>query len=545
MSLKPESISLVPELTARVARAAFPKGSTFIKMRDELGVLFTDELFASLFPHNGQPALAPWRLALVTIMQFSEGLSDRDAADAVRGHIDWKYALSLELEDSGFDFSVLSEFRARLIAGNAEYLLFETMLNYFKEKGLVKAGGRVRTDSTHILAAVRALNRALCVGETLRAALNSLAVVVPEWLRGFAKAEWYERYGHRIEESHFPKEKAKRQSLVETMGVDGYILLSAIYSQTEWGWLSQLPAVQILRRVWVQQFELVDDKLHFRTDQNIPPGAKMISSPYDIEVTTTCKSNSWYSGYKVHLTESCDEDSPRLITHVETTRAGNGDVDVTPLVHKALSEKKLLPKEHLADTGYGESKQFVESWRDYGIDMIVPARGGNDWQSKANQGFDSNHFDINWEAQTARCPTAKTSASWTEAVDRYDNQVIKIKFSRKDCKRCEVKAQCTKNDCRTITVRPKEQYLALQQARARQAQAEFKEKYKLRAGIEGTISQGVRGFGMRRTRYRGLKKTHLEHLIIATAINLRRYLAWMEEIPLAKTRTSHFATLAA
>jgi transposase len=544
MSLKPESISPVPELTARVARAAFPKGSTFIKMRDELGTLFSDEQFVSLFPNNGQPALAPWRLALVTLMQFSEGLSDRDAADAVRGHIDWKYALSLELEDCGFDFSVLSEFRSRLVAGNAEYLLFETMLNYFKEKGLVKAGGQVRTDSTHVLAAVRALNRALCVGETLRAALNALAVVVPQWLRNFAPPEWYERYGHRIEESHFPKEKVKRHSLVEAMGADGFYLLRAIYTQAELSWLKQVPAIQILRQVWIQQFELNDEKLHFRTDQNIPPGAKMLSSPYDVEVTTTCKANYWYSGYKVHLTESCDEEGPNLITHVETSRAGNGDVDVTPLIHQALKEKELLPKAHLADTGYGESKQFVASRRDYGIDLIVPARGGNDWQSKEKQGFDSNHFAINWEAQTAQCPTNHSSASWTKAVDRYDNEVIKIKFARKDCKNCEVKEHCTKNDCRTITVRPKEQYLALQQARTRQEGEEFKEKYKLRAGIEGTISQGVRGFGMRRTRYRGMKKTHLEHLIIASAMNLRRYLAWLEETPLSRTRTSHFAALA-
>ena len=193
MSLKPEPICPVPQETARVAKAAFPKGSTFIKMRDELGVLFQDELFAALFPKEGQPALAPWRLALVTIMQFAEGLSDRQAADGVRGHLDWKYALSLELEDSGFDFSVLSEFRSRLIAGNAEYLLFETMLNYFKQRGLVKAGGRQRTDATYVLAAVRAINRVVCVGETMRAALNILAEVAPEWLRSFAPDEWYER----------------------------------------------------------------------------------------------------------------------------------------------------------------------------------------------------------------------------------------------------------------------------------------------------------------------------------------------------------------
>src|SRR5712692_3524328 len=200
MSLKPEPICPVPQETARVAKAAFPNGSTFIKMRDELGVLFQDEMFAALFPKVGQPALAAWRLALVTIMQFAEGLSDRQAANAVRGHLDWKYALSLELTDPGFDFSVLCEYRARLIEGNAEYLLFETMLNHLKQRGLLKAGGRQRTDATHVLAAVRAVNRVVCVGETLRATLNSLAEVSPEWLRSFAPEEWYERYAHRIEE---------------------------------------------------------------------------------------------------------------------------------------------------------------------------------------------------------------------------------------------------------------------------------------------------------------------------------------------------------
>jgi transposase len=164
-----------------------------MKMRDELGTLFQDEMFAALFPKNGQPALAPWRLALVTMMQFAEKLSDRQAAHAVRARLDWKYALGLELEDRGFDFSVLSEFRARLIAGNAEYLLFETMLTCLKQRGLIKAGGRQRTDATHVLAAVRAKSSVVCVGETMRAALNVLAEVAPEWLRSFAPDEWYER----------------------------------------------------------------------------------------------------------------------------------------------------------------------------------------------------------------------------------------------------------------------------------------------------------------------------------------------------------------
>jgi transposase len=216
MSLKLEPIGPIPQETVRLAKAVFPEGSTFMKMRDELGTLFQDEMFAALFPKDGQPALAAWRLALVTIMQFAEGLSDRQAAHAVRARLDWKYALGLELADRGFDFSVLSEFRARLIAGNAEYLLFETMLTCLKQRGLIKAGGRQRTDATHVLAAVRAISRVVCVGETMRAALNTLAEVAPEWLRSFAPDEWYERVSRIGWRSiDFPKSRPSAQPLLK------------------------------------------------------------------------------------------------------------------------------------------------------------------------------------------------------------------------------------------------------------------------------------------------------------------------------------------
>jgi transposase len=167
MSLQKQAIDPVPQQTARVARAAFPKGNLYIRMRDEFATVFTDEHFADLFPTCGQPAHAPWQLALVTIMQFVEGLSDRQAADAVRARIDWKYALALTLENPSFDASVLCEFRARLLAGNAETRLFEQMLILFQERDLLKVRGRQRTDSTHVLAFVRGLHRVETLVETV------------------------------------------------------------------------------------------------------------------------------------------------------------------------------------------------------------------------------------------------------------------------------------------------------------------------------------------------------------------------------------------
>jgi len=324
-----------------------------------------------------------------------------------------------------------------------EYVLFEALLNCLKQRGLIKAGGRPRTDATHVLAAVRAISRIVCVGETMRAILNVLAEVAPEWLRSFAPDEWYERYAHRVEEYRLPKEQSKRIALVETIGADGFTLLDAIYTTPELNWLEHVPAVETLRRVWVQQFELLDGKAHFRANDTIPPPPKMICSPYDVEATSGRKLTTWWVGYKVHLTESCDEDLPRLITHVETSRAGNGDVDVTPVIHRALKQKDLLPKEHLTDTNYAEAKQFVQSHQQYNIDLIAPTRADHKWQAKAKQGFDASSFLIDWQAHKATCPAGRDSLSWTPARDRYDNQVIKIKCSIKDCRSCHLKQHYT------------------------------------------------------------------------------------------------------
>ncbi len=210
--LRPFPIGPVPEETARVAHAAFPKGHPYLRLADELGPLFTDELFVALFPARGQPAFSPWRLALATILQFAEGLSDRQAADAVRSRIDWKYVLRLDLADPGFDASVLSEFRTRLIAGTAEFLLLDTRFDWRRTQKLLMARGRQRTDSTHVLAAVRALNRLEVVGEAMRHALNSLAVVAPDWLRAQSRADWLERYDHRAEDARLPTGQEARDT---------------------------------------------------------------------------------------------------------------------------------------------------------------------------------------------------------------------------------------------------------------------------------------------------------------------------------------------
>lgn len=374
MSLQPQPIPPVPEDTAAVARAAFPKGNLYLQIRDTLGSIYQDEIFASLFSTRGQPAQAPWQLALVCVMQFIENLSDRQAADAVRARIDWKYALSLPLSDPGFDYSVLSEFRDRLLAGNAEQLLLDNLLEQLREKKLLKTHKRQRTDSTHVLGAIRSLNRLEMLGETFRAALNSLSVVAPDWLQDHLQTEWFERYSRRTENYRLPKLDSEREALGCTMGQDGFALLDAIYHPTSPEWLGQVPAVETLRRVWLQQFYAPTEagQVQWRTPKDLPPSTLMIHSPYDVEVHYSSKRSVDWVGYKVHVTEICDQGCPHFITGICTTISTRTDDAVVDDVHQTLSQKQLLPKEHLMDAGYITSEHIVNSEKNYDVNLIGP-----------------------------------------------------------------------------------------------------------------------------------------------------------------------------
>ncbi len=389
----------------------------YMHMRDEVGTIYEDESFAHLFPNNGQPAEAPWRLALVTLIQFAEGLSDRQAADAVRGRIDVKYALSLDLSDPGFDASVLSEFRTRLLEGHAEEQLLTAMLTLFKERGWLKARGKQRTDSTHVLAKIRAINRLVCVGETLRHALNCLAIVAPEWLLDHSMPEWVDRYGVRLEDSRLPCGEEDRQAWAQMVGQDGSLLLSALFDPGAPTWLREVPAVDILRRVWVQNYQWTEGKLRWRSAEDIPPAALYISSPYDVDAHYSKKRTTSWVGFKVHVTETCEKDSPHLITHVETTAAPVSDDARTETIHEGLKHKDLLPEQHIVDTGYVDAQLLHSSKQDYGIDLVGPARPDVKWQAQQQTGFDAGHFAIDWQAEQATCPEGHRSISWTPAID--------------------------------------------------------------------------------------------------------------------------------
>lgn len=546
MSLQPEALPAIPEETARVARSLFPKGNRYMWFRDELGAIYHDEQFATLYPNVGQIAEQPWRVAVMSIIQYMENYTDRQAAEAMKTRIDLKYALSLELTDSGFDFSVLSEFRSRLIKGGLEEVLLTTLLSICRERGWLKERGKQRTDSTHIEAAIRIMNRLECVGETLRAALNSLAVVVPDWLRAHVPQEWYDRYAQRMEDFRMPKEATKRDALVGQIGQDGWNLLNWIRQADAPVFLREIPAVEILRQVWLQQFWMEEGHIRWRSNDNIPPAARLISSPYDPQAHMSIKRTTMWTGYKVHLTETCDDQSPHLILHVETTPATTQDMEMTNVIHQELERKQLLPSEHLMDTGYVDGEHIVTSQNQYGVELLGPVVHPGNWQAKDAQGFDISQFVIDWEHRTVTCPEGKMSRKWTVRQERTVPGVIRAQFDKHECLACPSRSQCTQaeKNPRQVTFRPQAHHEAIQAARERQTTQKFKERYAKRSGIEGTISQGVRAFDLRVCRYLGSEKTHVQHLLTAIAMNVVRLFQWQMGDAPAQHRISRFAALA-
>ena len=253
-----------------------------------------------------------------------------------------------------------------------------------------------------------------------------------------------------------------------------------------------------------------------------------------------------FLSYKVHLTETCEKDEVHLITHVETTSAPVSDDARTALIHETLMHKDLLPAQHIVDTGYVDAKLLVESQQNYQIDLIGPTRANYRWQAREKTGFEASKFLIDWQAEQATCPEGHKSLSWTPAIDNRTNEVIKIKFSTKDCQACPSLRLCThsiRHVRRTVTIRPKEQYDALQARRKQETTKDFKALYATRAGVEGTISQGVRTMGLRRSRYIGQDRTHLQHVATAAAINIVRLMSWLNGVPHAKTRQSPLVQL--
>jgi transposase len=561
-----------------------------VLVRDKLGEWLADEQFAGAYGTRGKPGWPPSRLALVTIFQEVEDLTDRQAAEAVRTRIDWKYALGLDLADPGFDHSILSEFRGKVAAGGLEQVVLDALLEKLAAEGLVKAGGKQRTDSTHVTAAVAALNRLELAGESVRAALEALAAAHPAWLeQRICVPDFARRYGTPMTSWRPPVSQARRDELAVAYARDGYGLLEAVYDKTAPAWLRELPAVDVLRRVLLQNYtrtitggkEVIRRREKEPEGDGLPPGHARIASPYDTDARWGVKREEFWLGYKLHITETCDDAPPctcrpaaarqpaapgaraggrhadgrehdktcahlvfpNLITHVATTDATVTDNQMTAAIHAGLAGKNLAPGRHYLDSGYLSAALVVSELARHGSALIGPLLADTSARARAGDGYARADFTVDYDRKTVTCPQGKTAASWTPCAQRGKDAIVAT-FSAADCGPCPARGQCTTSgkNRRQLTVLPRD--LAEAQAAARTAEQaiSFQADYARRAGVEGTMHQAA-SRGARRARYRGLPKTRLDHVYMACALNLLRLEAFWTGTPLDRQRTSHLARL--
>src|SRR6266545_2941782 len=495
-----------------------------VVVRDELDAVFADVEFAEAFAVRGQPGWSPGRLAMITVLQAVEGLTDVQAAAAVRLRLDWNYLLGLSLADRGLDDSVLSEFRTRVVGHGLEARVLDLLVARLVDKGMLKARGKQRTDSTHVLAAVRQLNQVELVGETVRACVEALGA-------DYAR--------------------------------DGAALLRAVWDPSSPAWLAHLPAAEVLRRVLIHNVVVDVDRggravirLREADADGLPPGRCRIVSPYDTDARWGGKRDLTWNGYKLHSSESCDAEPPtgpvddvpdtppNLITNVATTDASVPDVAVTQPIHADLQRRQVLPAEHYVGSGYPSADLLVSSLTTFGVWLVTPMLADTSPQARAGAGFDRAGFTVDWQTATVTCPQGKTNASWTPATQR-GTEVIVAKFPAQACQACPVKSQCTTatHGGRQLTLRPQPVQQALDQARAEQTTTAWQTSYARRAGAESTIAQAVKATHARRARYRGAAKTRLEHNVMAVALNLVRLDACWNGERLGPRRTTHLSRL--
>jgi len=518
MSLQWELGREVPDDTAAVGRVVLAEGNVYRQIGDRFDQLFPDEsVFKPMYADTGRAAIAPLLLSLVTVFQMMDKVPDRTAAEMVGTRLDWKYALHLPLLYTGFHFTDLYAFRVRLLEHGQERLVFDQILANLKALGLLKPRGKMRTDSTHVLAVVHRLTQLELVTECLRVALRAATEVAPEWCERALPPTLREAYSQRQWEYGLSHAEVKRR-LVQA-GKDGFWFLAQV-DQSAPEVIRRLPEVDTLRTVLSQQFP---------QGANGPPakrptGKDVIESPHESEARYATKRGQGWIGYKVQVTESCDDDQPHLIVDLEPTGALANDSPELPNIQARLQRQGTLPGEQQVDQGYMSGENLVQS-AERGINLLgIPLA-----DTQGPQGFQQSDFHIDTGAQEAICPARHRSTVWSERTPGAKGPpATLIRFGARTCQRCPFFGQCTTSrQGRSLTLHP---YRAALEARRAEAKTDaFRERLHLRAGIEATISELARGHGSRSARYRGKAKIRLQAYFTAVAVNLKRVMRWLSQ----------------
>jgi transposase len=438
----------MPPDTYQLACKLLPNTNLYRQIGEQLVDFTCDQDFVDLYPSEGKPALSPALLALVTVFQMVEGLSDRQIAEQVVTRIDLKYALHLPLEYAGFNYSVLSEFRDRLVKHQASCRVFDRLLIKLKELGLISKHSTQRTDSLAVIGAVRQLSRLELVMETVRVALNALEKADSEWLKVHIPASWRERYGQPAQQERLVTNKgttaqAETRTLIRQTGQDGEWLIELLKSSYTSQGLQQLPQVMVLQQVWEQQFELVESEAVLREKVELP-ASQIIETPHDPEVHYSQKRESSWKGYKVHISETVAFDKPQLITDVTTTLAPIGDVEVLKDIQYKLKKRAVKPTTQLVDMGYVSGENLHDSQL-VGIELVGPIRADTSIQARIENGVSLEQFELDYQQQLALCPGGKHSISWSQSQER-GQEVVEVKFSGQSCAECFFYDLCVMGD---------------------------------------------------------------------------------------------------
>lgn len=534
----------IPEETRKIAETVCVGPTAwYLTLSRELRRLYFSLDIESLYPDAGQWGIHPFRAFAFLMLQILEGLSDRGAAAQVRINIGWKYILGLPLEHVGWDHTVLSTERDRLLKAEAASIL-DKQLELLKEKGLLKTS-KQRLDATPVEAYVKSLNRTELIHEAVRNAIEALVQEEPQWLMSIAQPEWKKRYYlDRPFNYRLPKNESEQLKLAQVSGEDGFYIISCIKIANEELRLKleHLSEIGILERILGDQFHPPNDqgKPKLRDQKELKPSGERIASPHETDARRACKGNESWIGYKFHSTETCVKGFPNFITDARIEPATTNDSLTLPKIVERLHAKERLPEKLFVDSGYVNAPFFSKAYLELGLKIVSLLLNGHSWQSKEKKGFDNSHFQIDFSKEQATCPTGYLSSHWKKKKDGH----IDVHFSKFTCSICPFKRDCTKADGRILRVQPESVYEYQQLMRAEQQTSEFKSEYSVRAGAEATQSEFIRTAG-RQSTYRGQAKTNLKFVLAAVGINFARLFRWQAGMRARETPTGKFLCLAA
>lgn len=515
MSLQWQLPREIPADTLQIGQAVLREENVYRQIGERFHAIFPEEsVFAPMYKSTGRGAIPPLLAGLVTVFQMLEKVPDRLAAQYVATRLDWKYALHLPLTYPGFHFSDLCTFRQRLLKYKRERALFEGLLRRLKELGLIKRRGTIRTDSTHVLGVVEHLSQLELVAESVRVALRATTELAPEWVGQQVPDAFREAYQERL--SEYGLSEREVQVKLGQAGRDGFWLLAQI-EQSAPKRVRELTAVETLRKVLAQQFPQGPGG---PPASKRPAGGEVIESPHETEARRAVKRGKGWTGYKVQVSETCDAEQPRLLVDVEPTVAPAHDNPELPKIQARLQDRDVLPAEQHVDQGYISAERIADSHK-LGIDLVGPCG-----DLPGPEGFRQSDFQFDAAAQQAICPAGQVSTVWSERpAPEGGPAAIQIRFDGPTCQACSFFGRCTRStQGRSLGLHP---YRKLLQERRAEAQTDtYRQKLHLRAGIEATISELVRGHRLRFARYRGLAKLRLHCLFTAVAVNLKRLARW-------------------